>query len=59
MPKELKDEMREDLEKRAEELGMPGLVDKIADETVATDSAALLEYLTEVEHPAVAMESLI
>jgi len=30
-------------------------VDKIADETVATTSEELLEYLAKAEHPAVAM----
>ncbi len=58
MPKELKEAMRERLEKRAEELGLDGFVDKIADETIATTSEALLEHLTKVEHPALTMESL-
>lgn len=59
MPKELKEEMREDLNRRGEEMGDPDFVDKIGDETVAEDSAALLEYLQEKGHPALAMESLI
>jgi len=59
MPSELKNEMREELRKRGEELGMPELVDKIADETVAVDSEALLEHLQKVEHPALLMEALI
>ncbi len=59
MPKELKEEMREDLEKRGEQMGDPDFVDKIADETVAVDSESLLEYLQKVEHPAMTMESLI
>ncbi len=59
MPNELKEEMREDLEKRAEEMGDPEFVDKIADETVAVDSESLLEHLQKVEHPAMTMESLI
>lgn len=58
MPKELKDAMRERLQKRAEEIGLPGLIDKIADETVCTDSEKLLEYLTEVGHPALSMTPL-
>ena len=58
MPKELKDEMREELQKRVETAGMPDLLDKIADETVAVDSAALLEFLQKVEHPALTMPSL-
>ncbi len=59
MPSELKEAMREDLEERAEELGMPDFVDKIADETVATDGEALLVHMQEVGHPALEMESLL
>jgi len=58
MPRELKEEMMEGLQKRAQALGMPDLVDKIADETVAVDSAALLEFLQKVEHPALTMPPL-
>ncbi|MHC4716309.1 MAG: acetyl-CoA decarbonylase/synthase complex subunit alpha/beta [Planctomycetota bacterium] len=58
MPKELKEEMRERLEKRAEEEGIAGLVDKIADETMATTSEELLEHMAAAEHPALTMESL-
>ena len=58
LPKDLKEDMREDLEARAEALGMPGFVDKIADETIATDGVALVEFLTKVEHPALTMDSL-
>ena len=58
LPKELKDDMREDLQKRAEELGMPDFIDKIADETVATDGNALVEFLQKVDHPALKMASL-
>jgi acetyl-CoA synthase len=59
LPKELKDEMLEDLKKRADELEMPGFVDKIADETIATDGVALVEFLQKVGHPALEMESLL
>jgi acetyl-CoA synthase len=55
MPKELKEAMREDLKKRAEELGLPDLVDKIADETITTDAGELAEYLVKVDHPALHM----
>jgi len=58
MPRELKDAMRESMEKRAGELGVPDLVEKIADETVAEESAALLEFLQEKGHPALSMPSL-
>ncbi|MCD6417122.1 MAG: CO dehydrogenase/CO-methylating acetyl-CoA synthase complex subunit beta [Planctomycetes bacterium] len=59
LPRELKDELREDLVARAEELGTPDFVDKIADETIATDGASLVEFLTKVDHPALKMESLL
>lgn len=59
MPRELKEAMREDLQKRAEAIGVPDFIDKIADETIADDSAALLEFLQKVEHPALTMPSLI
>ncbi len=59
MPKELKEDLRPKLEAMATELGMDGFVDKIADETVATTSEELLEYLAKVEHPALAMDSII
>jgi acetyl-CoA synthase len=59
MPKELKEDMRARLELRAKELGLPDFVDKIADETVATTSEALLEFMQKVNHPALAMEPLL
>ena len=59
MPKELKDAMYDKLKERAEELGIPDFVDKIADETVATESAELLEFLAEKEHPALKLPSML
>jgi len=59
MPKGLKESLKEDLARRAEEEGVPDLVDKIADETIATDSEKLLEYLTSVGHPALEMDPMI
>jgi acetyl-CoA synthase len=55
MPKELKESMREDLQKRAQELDLLDLVDKIADETITTDADELAEYLAKVDHPALHM----
>ena len=55
MPKELKEAMREDLQKRAQELDLPDLVNKIADETITTDADELAEYLAKVDHPALHM----
>ncbi|HKZ46293.1 MAG TPA: hypothetical protein VJ202_02790, partial [Thermodesulfobacteriota bacterium] len=45
--------------KRAEEEGIPDLLDKIADETAAEESEKLMEFLTSVEHPALEMEPMI
>jgi acetyl-CoA synthase len=59
MPKALKDEMREGMEKRGKELGVPDLVDKIADETVGTDESSVLEFLQKVEHPAMSMDPIM
>jgi acetyl-CoA synthase len=59
MPKELKEALADRLKKRCEEIGEAGLFDKIADETIATDAAALVEHLTKVGHPALAMEPLV
>ena len=59
MTKELKESLGSALEKRAEELGMPDLLDKIADETIAETEDAVLEYITSKEHPALTMEPLM
>jgi hypothetical protein len=58
MPKELKEAIRDRLQARAEELGMPDFPDKIADETIATTPEELLVYLEQVGHPALAMEMM-
>ena len=59
MPKELKEALREKLEACAAEAGLgDGFVDKIADETVATTSDELLEYLAKVEHPSMLMDAI-
>jgi acetyl-CoA synthase len=59
LPKQLKDEIREALNARAEKDGEEGFVDKIADETVASTEEEVLEYLQKVEHPAVTMDPMI
>ncbi|RKY62088.1 MAG: CO dehydrogenase/CO-methylating acetyl-CoA synthase complex subunit beta [Candidatus Latescibacterota bacterium] len=59
MTKELKDFLGDRLRKRCEEIGMPDLVDKIADETVATTSEELLAFLEKVGHPALTMPPLM
>ena len=59
MPAELKDELREKLEARAEEIGDPEFVDKIADESVATTAEELVAVLEKVGHPALKMPSIL
>jgi CO dehydrogenase/acetyl-CoA synthase beta subunit len=59
MPLELKEALKEDLQKRAAEAGEPDLLEKIADETRAIDSDQVLEYLGQVNHPALVMEPLL
>jgi acetyl-CoA synthase len=59
MPKSLKEELREGLERRGKEMGVPDLIDKIADETVGTDEASVMEFLQKVGHPAVTMDSIV
>ncbi|TAN62816.1 CO dehydrogenase/CO-methylating acetyl-CoA synthase complex subunit beta [bacterium] len=59
MPKDLKVSLGEKLVKMAEEIGEPGLVEKIADETNATTTEELLPFLEKVKHPALTMPPLI
>ncbi|MEE8317659.1 MAG: acetyl-CoA decarbonylase/synthase complex subunit alpha/beta [Candidatus Omnitrophota bacterium] len=59
MPKDLKEALGDKLKKRCEELGHPDLMDKIADETVATTTEELLPYLEKVGHPALKMEAIM
>jgi len=59
MPKSLKEEIRERLIKRGEELGVPDLVDRIADETVGTTEEEILPFLQEKDHPALKMEPIV
>ncbi len=59
MPKGLKERIAEDFKKRAEDAGVPDLLDKIADEGICEDSEKLLEYLASVGHPALEMEPMI
>jgi acetyl-CoA synthase len=59
MPKILKEEIKERLEKRGAELGYPNLIDMIADETVGITEEEILPYLQEKGHPALSMDPLI
>ncbi len=59
MPQELKDEMRDRLEKRLGDMEQLDLLDKIATENEATAVEELVEFLQKVEHPALSMESVL
>lgn len=54
----IKNQLAEALKQRAEEIGDPDFLDKVADETVATDGEQLVAFLTEKGHPALTMESM-
>ena len=59
MPKMLKEELKERIDKRAAEMGVPDLYDKIADETVGITEEEILPFLQEKGHPALDMEPLV
>jgi acetyl-CoA synthase len=59
MPKILKEEIKERLDRRGEEIGVPNLYDLIADETIATDENTLYEWLQKVDHPVLKMDSIV
>ena len=60
MPKELKDDVGERLNKTAMELyGIENFVDMVADETITCDCEELLNWLTEKGHPVLEMEPLM
>ncbi len=60
MPKELKDDVAERLNKTAKEMyGIDNFSDMVADETVTTDCEELLNWLTEKNHPVLGMEPLM
>jgi acetyl-CoA synthase len=59
MPKSLKEELKDKLMKRGEEIGIPDLIDRIADETVGTTEEEVLPFLQEKDHPALKKESIV
>jgi acetyl-CoA synthase len=59
MTKELKDLLAADLKKRFAEQGAPDLLEKIADDTMTTDSHAVREFLEKVRHPALEMQDML
>ncbi|MCX6650533.1 MAG: acetyl-CoA decarbonylase/synthase complex subunit alpha/beta [Methanomassiliicoccales archaeon] len=59
MPSALKESMREELINRARELGTPGFLDQVADETSVTDAEGLMNWMIKVDHPALRMPPLL
>jgi acetyl-CoA synthase len=59
MPKELKEEIRDLLEERAKEMGMPNFLDLIATEEEAETEEEVLEWIQKVKHPALDMEPMM
>ncbi|MCR4292097.1 MAG: acetyl-CoA decarbonylase/synthase complex subunit alpha/beta [Candidatus Kuenenia sp.] len=58
MPKALKEELSEQLEKTSKELGLEDFLNKIADETVAQTEEEVLEYMQKINHPALSMDPM-
>ncbi len=60
MPKELKDFVAERLNKNVKEaFGIDNFSEMICDETIATDSEGVLEFLQKVGHPALEMDPIM
>ncbi len=59
MPKMLKEEIADRLKARSEELGVPDLLDMIADETVGVTEEEILPFLQEKGHPALTMDPIL
>ncbi|UCH90331.1 MAG: CO dehydrogenase/CO-methylating acetyl-CoA synthase complex subunit beta [Thermoplasmata archaeon] len=59
MPKALKDALMDDMKKRAEELGTPDFIEKIADETNVTTPEELMKWVAKVDHPALKLPPLM
>jgi acetyl-CoA synthase len=59
MPKDLKEALIDKLKARAEQMGTPDFVDKIATEEDATTPDGLMEFAAKVNHPALQLPPLI
>jgi len=59
MPQSLKEELRDKIAARGQEIGIPDLYDRIADETVGTTEEEIMPFLTEKKHPALEMDSIL
>jgi acetyl-CoA synthase len=59
MPKILKEEIKERIERIGKEMGCPNLYDMIADETVGITEEEILPFLQEKGHPALTMDPIV
>jgi acetyl-CoA synthase len=59
MPKSLKEGIRERLQKEAQRIGTPDLIDKIATEENAMTEEEVIAYLEKIGHPALSLAPLI
>ncbi|MEN8210217.1 MAG: acetyl-CoA decarbonylase/synthase complex subunit alpha/beta [Thermodesulfobacteriota bacterium] len=59
MPKMLKEELKERIDARGKDMGVPDLYDMIADETVGMTEEEILPFLQEKGHPALTMDPLV
>ncbi len=59
MPKILKEELRERLLKRSEEIGIPNFIDMIATEEDGVTEDEVYAFMEKVGHPALTMESIL
>ncbi|MBM3705156.1 MAG: CO dehydrogenase/CO-methylating acetyl-CoA synthase complex subunit beta [Actinobacteria bacterium] len=59
IPKMLKEEIGDLLRQRAEEMGMPDFVDKIATEENAATEEEVMQWISDVGHPVLEMEPMM
>jgi len=59
MPKSLKEEIGERFNARAKELGMPDLLERVADESIGTTEEEIMAFLQEKQHPALTMDPIM
>ncbi len=59
MPKSLKEEIAQRFNARAKEIGIPNLLEMVADETVGITEEEILPFLEKKGHPALTMEPLM
>ncbi|MEW6355803.1 MAG: acetyl-CoA decarbonylase/synthase complex subunit alpha/beta [Planctomycetota bacterium] len=58
LPKRLKEELKDLIEKRAKELGLEDFYNKIADETVGSTEEEVAAFCAKVNHPALTMDPM-